>query len=180
MSQAVTVPRATLGWGGFALGAVALMLALALFWAGPFAPPDPDANLAERMADTARSLIAKKEAAPPAPAPGRSIDDWLRIAVAGLGGAAVILGLAGFARREPPRPAVSAVTLGAGTLLFQLVTGFALLLVCLVLFGAVSRGGDSIGEILTGIIETIGAVISGIFEAIGAFFSNLFGGFFGN
>ncbi len=177
MSQAVTVPRprATFGWSGFALGAAALMLAVVLFWAGPLATPDPDASLADRMAETARSLIGKTEVVEPVAAPGRTIDDWLRIAVAGLSGLAVILGLAGLALREPPRPAFSAVTLGGGTLLFQLVTVFALALVCLLLFGGLARQGDSLGDILSGVLEAI----SGFFSAIGDFFSSLFDGWFG-
>ncbi len=181
MSDATAVKvLPVLGWSGFVVGAAALLLALMTFWSGPFgAQPVPleEPSLVERMTDAARGLVGGETVEPqPAPAPpaGRSIDDWLRLAVPALGGLAVILGLAGFARHETKRPAFSAVTLGGGAIVFQLVTGFILILICLMLFGTVAKGGgDSIGSIFSGIFEAIG----GFFSAIGDFFGGLFSGF---
>ena len=182
MSQAMfeARPSAVCGWSGFLAGAAALLLALMMFWSGPLAPqPEPVAgpSLVEKVTDAARAVVSgdRAEAPPPPPEPTRDIDARLGIAVAGLGGAAIVLGFAGFARSEKPRPAFSAITRGGGAILFQLVTGFILILICLMLMGSLSRGGDSIGEIFTGILEAIG----GVFTAIGEFFGNLFGGLFG-
>ena len=183
MSQAMPEarPGAVLGWSGFVAGAAALLLALMVFWTGPLAvSPEPvaDPSLSERASDALRSIFGDAPEPEPEPVPE---DPAFTLAalppyvVAGLGGLAVILGLAGMARREQPRPAVSAVTLGGGAILFQLVTGFILILVCLMLLGTVSRGGDSVGEVLSGILDAI----SGVFTAIGDFFGNLFGGLFG-
>lgn len=181
MAEARMQPvQPVLGWAGFAAGAAALFLALAIFWAGPFgAEPEPVSapSVFERVSEAARSVLGGEgaEAEVPPPQPARDVDALARTAVAGLGGLAVVLGLAGFARREPRRPAFTAVTLGGGAIIFQIVTGFILILICLMLVGTVSRGGDSIGEILSGILEAI----AGFFSAIGDFFSNLFGGLFG-
>lgn len=163
------------------MGAAALLIAILTFWAGPFgASPVVEAapSLFERAADAAKGIFSERAEPAPTPIvvePARTIDDWLVIAVAGLGGLAVVLGFAGFARREEKRPAFSAVTLGGGAILFQLVTGFILILICLMLFGGLARGGNTFGEIFGGIFETVG----GIFAGIGDFFSNLFGGLFG-
>ncbi len=170
-----------LGWSGFVVGAAALLLALMTFWSGPFgAQPVPieEPSLVERMTDAARGLVggetAEPEPAAPVPPAGRSLDEWLFLAIPGLGGLAVILGLAGFARNETRRPAFSAVTLGGGAIVFQLVTGFILVLICLMLFGTLTKsGGDGIGDIFSGILEAIG----GFFSAVGDFFGNLFSGF---
>lgn len=182
MTDAVaTQTRSTFGWAGFTLGAIAFLTVLVLFWGGPFGSrpaPLADPSVSERLVDAARGVLGgtSREAAPvPAPS-ARTIDEWLALGAVGMAGAAVVLGLAGFARGERKRPAFSAVTLGGGAILFQLVTGLVLILICLMLIGGLSKGGESFGEIVSGILETIG----GIFSAIGAFFSNLFGGLFGN
>lgn len=168
-----------LGWSGFVVGAAALLLAVMMFWSGPLgvqSAPVAEPSILERVTDAARAVVGQEEvAAPVEAAPVRSIDDWLLMAVPALGALAMILGLAGFARNETRRPAFSAVTLGGGAILFQLVTGFILILICLMLFGTLSKGGDGIGDIFSGIFEAI----TGVFSAIGEFFSNLFGGLFG-
>lgn len=181
MSEASTQQvNPTLGWLGFVIGAAALLIAMAMFWSGPFGvAPEPVAepSLLERASDAARSLVGNAPAEPEVAAvpvePPFDIDGFLRSAVPILAGLAVILGLGGFARGEAKRPAFSAVTLGGGTILFQLVTGLILILICLMLVGTLSKSGDGVGDIFTGILE----VITGFFSAIGDFFANLFGGF---
>ena len=184
MTDAIaTQPRSFLGWTGFILGALSFLAVLALFWGGPFGarpvlPAEP--SVSERLVDAARGVLggSSREAAPAAARTldTRTLDEWLALGAVGLAGVSVLLGLAGFARGERKRPAFSAITLGGGAILFQLVSGLVLILICMMLVGTLSKGGDSFGEIISGILETIG----GFFGAIGEFFSNLFGGFFGN
>lgn len=171
-------PGAVLGWIGFFAGAAALLMALMVFWSGPLLVPEPVAEptLAERATEAARSLIGPApEPEPVLAEPGIDLYALATFGVAGLGGLAIILGLAGMARGEPPRPSISAVSLGGGAVIFQLLTGFILILVCLMLVGTAARGGETVGEVLGGILEAI----MGVFTAIGEFFSNLFGGLFG-
>lgn len=176
-------PAPIFGWAGFLAGAAALLIAMTVFLNGPFAPQSasvaPAEGALERAASAVRATLGREAAvedAPASPAPDPGIGGLLIAGVPVLGGLAVVLGLAAFIRHEPRRPAISAITLGGSAIVFQLVTGFVLILTCLVIVGAFARDGDSAGGILSGILEAIGA----FFRAIGDFFSNIFGGFFGN
>ena len=56
MTDTTDVPKAFLGWLGFATGASALILTIVIFWAGPFAPQQSaGVSLGELAADIAKS-----------------------------------------------------------------------------------------------------------------------------
>ena len=150
MSDAMEMPhRPVLGWLGFLIGAVALLGALVVFYAGPFAPQQElSVSLGELAADTGKSALrsffglSQPEAAPVV----RDLDDYLQIAVAVLGGLAVILGFAGLIRGEDRRAWQAAVSLGAGAILFQFL-GFAVAMIaCAILIGLFLGGWGLIGE----------------------------------
>ena len=100
------------------------MLALLHFWAGPLSTQP---TLEETMTDKAVSLrdaaiAALKGEAAPVPEPPPAAYDLDRIAsilTSALGGLAIILGVVGFALRQPKRVAGGAALLGAGALTFQ-------------------------------------------------------------
>lgn len=113
---------AFLGWFGFALGALALVLVVSHFFSGPFAPQHSAGvtvgELAAEMRDSAlRSL--RGEAQPAPIAVPWDIDDWLRLAGGILGAGSVVLAVASFVRREPYGVGVGAMVLGGGAIAFQ-------------------------------------------------------------
>ena len=149
MSEAVDLPtRPVLGWLGFLTGAVALLVALIVFYAGPFAPQQElSVSLGQLAADTGKSAVRSffGMAQPDAVPVERTLDDYLQIAVAVLGGLAVILGFAGLIRGEDRRAWQAAVSLGAGAILFQFL-GFAIALIaCAILIGLFLGGWGLLG-----------------------------------
>jgi len=147
MSEVATPKSATFGWIGFAAGAVALLMALAIFWAGPFAPQQPvGLSLGELAAEVGKSAM-RSAAGLPQPEPEslpRDIDDYLKVVVALLGGLAIILAATGLIRHEAIRPAVAAIAIGGGAILFQFfawmvlaVLGVLLIMALLQSFGDV-------------------------------------------
>ena len=111
------------GFCGIALGAVSLMLALVSFWAGPFSPQP---SLEETVAETAVSIrdatvaaLRGEEYESSPNEPQFSVDDSISIAIPVLGGLAVILGVVGFALKEPFRVSGGAAFLGISAITFQ-------------------------------------------------------------
>ncbi|MGB8623115.1 MAG: hypothetical protein WCD16_09870 [Paracoccaceae bacterium] len=154
MSESEQTRRAVIGWTGFLVGAAALLLAVTLFWAGPFAPQQATGvTLGELAADVGQSALRKiagQEQPAPQPVP-RDLDDFLRIGVALLGGLAVVFGAAAMARQERTRPAIGAAALGGGAILFQLFTWYALALIGVLLIWAVLQSlGDVFGDMFGG------------------------------
>ncbi len=116
--------KSTFSFIGIGLGAIALMLALIHFWAGPFSPqPSLEEVVAEKAVSIRDATIAALKGEPaPATEPavsGYDLDDFASIATATLGGLAVILGVVGIALKEPTRVAGGAAVLGAGAIAFQ-------------------------------------------------------------
>ena len=143
ISETVPEPRPVLGWLGFTAGAGALLMALIVFWAGPFAPQDDISVSLGELAVNVGKATARAAAGLPQPAPevpGRDIDDYLAIAVATLGGAAIVISLAGFLRREDWRPVVAGVALGGSAILFQVMTMMVLVIACVILIGLFLNG----------------------------------------
>lgn len=137
--------KSTLSFIGIGLGAVALMLALVHFWAGPFTPqPSLEQTVAEKAVAIRDATVAalKGEAAPaPQQAPaGYDLDQLASIATAVLGGLAAILAVVGIALKEPMRVAGGAAALGVGALAFQFAV-LALGVIALVVLVAVVLGG---------------------------------------
>ncbi|MCZ0814130.1 MAG: hypothetical protein ACQEVT_09780 [Pseudomonadota bacterium] len=155
MVHAAEIPKATLGWFGFVTGALALILTIAIFWSGPFAPQQSAAvGLGELAADIAKSAARSVAGQPPpAPvAPTRGIDDYLAVGVGVLAGLAVIIGIASFIRHEPKRVALSGVTLGGFAIGFQLFAWTVMLIAGgLVIAALVFALRDAFGDILGGL-----------------------------
>jgi len=114
---------AKFGFTGIAIGAIALLLALVHFWAGPFSPqPSLEKTVAEKaVAIKAATLAALKGEEPETPVKRSSMDtdQILSLATAVLGGLAIILGVLGYARKEPLRVAGGAAVLGGSAIAFQ-------------------------------------------------------------
>ena len=108
---------------GIAIGAIALLLALVHFWAGPFSPqPTLEQTVAEKAVSIREATIAAlKGEEPKAPVKQSSMDtdQMLSLATAVLGGLAIILGVFGYAQKEPLRVAGGAAVLGGSAIAFQ-------------------------------------------------------------
>ena len=115
--------KSTLGFIGIALGSVALIMALIHFYAGPFSvQPSLEQTVVEKAVAIKEATISalKGEEIKKEPASRKlDIDQMLAIGVSLFGGIAIILGVVGYATKEPFRVAGGAVFLGAGALAFQ-------------------------------------------------------------
>lgn len=133
--------RPVSGAAGLALGAAALLLAVVHFWAGPFADrPAFEESVAEAAVSIKEATVAalKGEEREPATTSGRwDIDQWIAVGTAVLGCGAIILGVLGFVRHEPLRPALGASALGAAAVIFQFVAAVAMALIFAIVVAAV-------------------------------------------
>ena len=114
--------KSTLSFIGIGLGSVALLLALVHFWAGPFSPqPTLEQTVAEKAVSIKQATLAalKGEKAPPPQSRTIDTDQLISIGTAILGGIAIILGVIGFAKKEPIRVAGGAAVLGGSAIAFQ-------------------------------------------------------------
>jgi hypothetical protein len=113
----------TLSFIGIGIGSIALLLALVHFWAGPFSPqPTLEQTVAEKAVAIKKATIAalKGEKSPaPEQVKSRDLDEILSIVTAVLGGLAIILGVIGYAKKEPMRVAGGAAILGGSAIAFQ-------------------------------------------------------------
>lgn len=153
VSASLKSPRPVCGWVGFLLGAVSLVTAVTMFWAGPFAPqPTAGVSLGELTAEigksAVRNLVGLKQPAPLVVE--RDIDDFLEIGVAVFASFSIVLGFAGFIRRESLRLAIGAGALGACTIAFQFFVWYSLALICVLVIWAIYQG---FGEAASGIFE---------------------------
>jgi hypothetical protein len=116
-------PKSTLSFSGIGLGAIALLLAILHFWAGPFSPqPSIEQTVAEKAVSIKQATIAAlkgEEAAPSTQSRPMDLDQVASIATATLGGLAIIFGVIGFAKKEPLRVAGGAAVLGGSAIAFQ-------------------------------------------------------------
>lgn len=123
---------------GIALGAIALLLAVTHFWAGPFDTPPPlEQTVAEKavaLRDAAVAALRGEDYEAPAARSAWNIDRIAPLAVAVLAALAIITAAGGFARGENGRAAGGALLLGATALAFQFAIAVlgALLVVVLV------------------------------------------------
>jgi hypothetical protein len=112
----------TISFIGIGVGAIALLLALVHFWAGPFSPqPSLEQAVAEKAVSIKKATMAalKGEEAPPPTTREIDTDEIISISTAVLGGLAIILGVIGFAKKESIRAAGGAAVLGGGAIAFQ-------------------------------------------------------------
>ncbi len=120
--------RAIFGFMGISIGAIALLLAVIHFWAGPFSHK-PKVSLEQSVAETAvaikkATIAALKGSEAPVSVPryqppARNVDKIISICTAVLGSLAIIFGVLGYAHKEPRRVTSGAVLLGSIAIAFQ-------------------------------------------------------------
>lgn len=135
---------------GFGAGAIALIIVLVQFSAGPFAPqPDIATSVGEIAAEIRQSATRalSGEAAPPPAAAPWDIDRALSLTAAVLAGVAIILGLGALVRQETRAPAAGAIALGVGAAASQFVTWLVLVVLGVLLLVVIIQ---NIGDILGG------------------------------
>lgn len=115
--------RSVFSFTGMALGAVALLLAVVHFWVGPLSPqPTLEQAVAEKAVSIKEATISAlkgEDAKAPVKPSSMDIDQIVGLATAVLGGMAIILGVFGFAKKEPLRVAGGAAILGGSAIAFQ-------------------------------------------------------------
>jgi len=157
MADTARMPGATFGWLGFATGAVALILVLVHFWAGPFAPQQSaGVSLGELAADIAKSA-ARSVAGQPQPEPVArpwNSDDYLEVAAGVFAGLAIVLGVASFVRHERKRAALSGIALGGLAVGIQLFAWTVMLIV----------GGLVVSAIIYALRDAFGDIFGGLFD----------------
>lgn len=129
---------------GLSFGAIALMLALVHFWAGPFSPqPSLEQTVAEKSVTIKKitlSLLKEKPIVEPEKKSTMDIDSIASLATAVLGGLAIILGVFGYAQKESIRVAGGAAVLGGIAIAFQVATIAIGAIVVAILVAAVLNG----------------------------------------
>ena len=123
------------------IGAIALLMALYHFWAGPFSPQP---TLEEIVVDKAVSIkektiarLIRKEPEKPEVRLPMNADDKMQLTTAILGGLAVIFGVVGIAFKNPLRIAGGSIFLGAFAIAFQFAAYAVGMLVVAILVSAV-------------------------------------------
>lgn len=154
--EAIQKPSpAVFGWLGFVLGAAALVLAVVVIWAGPFAPQQAAGiTLGELAADIAKSA-ARSVAGVEQPAPQAmpwTLDDTLNVVVSAVSALGVILGVAALIRHEPRRPAIAGIALGGASVAILIFTAWVFMIV----------GALIVMSIMYAFSETFGSIFGGL------------------
>ena len=139
--------RPIAGFFGFALGALALILVLVHFWAGPFAPQQrASVTVGEIAGEIREAAIRKLKGTPqPKPVPAKwDSDRILKLVAAVLAGLAVVTSVAALVRREAWRPAVAGIALGTSAVAFQVFTWTILVLAGAIILYAIIHNIDGI------------------------------------
>lgn len=133
--------RSVIGFIGIGVGAIALLVAIFHFWAGPFSPqPSLEKTVAEKAVAIKNATIAalKGEEIKDEVAPRKiDLDQGLRVGASVLGGLAIILGVVSFAKKEPLRVGGGAAVLGGAAVAFQFAIIALGAIVGAILIGAV-------------------------------------------
>ena len=131
----MTKTRNPLSFAGLLAGSLATLIAIVHFWAGPIVEPPPlEQVIADKVVATRDATLARLRGkpAPARPPPDRwGPDRLVQAGGATLGGLAIVLAAAGFARRESRRQSLAALGLGITGVLFPLL-GAVMLLVAVV------------------------------------------------
>ncbi len=126
---------------GISIGAIALLMALLHFFAGPFSPqPTLEETVAEKavaIRDATISALKGEQREKKLVEAEFNIDKVMRVSVALLGGVAIILGVLGFAKKESFQSAIGAAILGGGAIAFQFLTIALGVIVLAILIAAV-------------------------------------------
>ncbi len=133
------------GFWGIGIGAIALLIAVFSFWAGPFAvQPTVETSLAAKLKEKAIHAITGKEAEAEKQSIMKryDIDDFIDVGTAILSAIAIIFAVISFARHEPVRVAGGAALMGATAILFKFVAmyAFALLVIVVIIFVLANLG----------------------------------------
>lgn len=141
-----TNTKSKFGMIGIALGSIALLLSLVHFWAGPFSPqPTIETIVSEKVASIRSATLDALNGEEPANtyfSKTWTADTYADVATAVLGGLALILGIIGFANREPSRIVGGAAALGISAVAFQFIAMYAMaLLVVLIICAVLSSVG---------------------------------------
>jgi len=132
-------------------GALALLLAIVHFWAGPFTTatkPSLEQTVAEKAVALKKAAVAalKGEKVQSSTPTSRSVDvDHITdISTAVLAGLAIVFGVFAYATHEPMRAAIGAAVLGSGALAFQFaVMALGAIIVVILIVGVLSAIGGS-------------------------------------
>lgn len=136
------------GLSGVGLGAIALLLAVVTFWAGPFAPqPTLESSVAQKAAairDATLDALRGKEVKPEYVEKKWDIDKYISVTIPVVSVLAILLGVVSFIFKEPIRISGSAAALGVSAIAFQFIAMYAMallfvLLICAVL-GSIGAG----------------------------------------
>ena len=150
MSHKISQTRPTASFIGVAFGACALLLVMAHFWVGPFAPQQNISINIGELAGEIRQAATRALTGAPQPEPQTApwnIDDTLKLVATLLAGGAVILSIIGYVRHEARRPIIGALALGIGAILFQIATWAILLVVgVILLIGIMQNMGEILGD----------------------------------
>lgn len=138
--------KSKFGMIGIAIGSIALLLSLVHFWAGPFSPqPTVETIVSEKISSIRSATINAlngEETTNTYFSKTWTTDTYADVATAVLGGLALILGVIGFANREPKRIAGGAAALGISAVAFQFLAMYAMaLLVVLIICAVLSNIG---------------------------------------
>ena len=135
------------GFIGIGFGAVALLLALVHFWAGPFsAVPTLETTIADKAASirTATLKALKGEEYREVTKSNWSTDKVANVTTAVFGGLALIFSILALSKHEPKRVVVGGAVLGVSAIAFQFIAMYAMaLLVVLLVFAVLSSLGFS-------------------------------------
>ena len=140
-------PRPITGYVGLAAGAMALLLVLVPFWAGPFAPrQDITVSVGTIAAKIRLSAKRALKGEPPTKpvATSWTIDRILKVIAAVLAAAAVVLGLTGWARGEPWRPAAAGIGVATAAIAFQFFAWAVMVVLGVLLLIAIIQNIDGI------------------------------------
>lgn len=144
----MTKDNHTTSYISVAFGALAFLVAILHFWAGPIeSQPELETVVAETAVEIRDATIRaiKGEEAPSAKAPSKmSPDEMVTIGVALFGGLAVVLAAIGFIRRENKRAVVVGAALGASAIAFQFVVWMVAVIIVVILVAAVLQNFDGI------------------------------------
>jgi len=129
---------------GIVIGSIALLLSLIHFWAGPFSPkPTIESVVAEKTASIRKAAIDALKGKKPEKKTFVSkwdADKGTDVITALFGGIAIILGVIGFAKREPNRVAGGATALGISAVAFQFIAMYAMAMLVVLLICAALSG----------------------------------------
>ncbi|WP_415884867.1 hypothetical protein ACMXYO_09320 [Neptuniibacter sp. QD37_6] len=129
------------GMLGIVVGALALLLALVHFWAGPFsAQPTLETVVAQKAASirsAALDALTGKEPVNESAVVHWNADKISDVVTAVLGGLAVIFAVLSLVQKEPSRVAGGAAVLGISAIAFQFIAMYAMALLVVLLIAAV-------------------------------------------